>query len=323
MEKSLKEILDEILDEVEQELEEATTTGNVAGYQTPHAFSDKGKKDKKRKKKIATALGYSVVGGDVNNINEDKFKAKGYKPKDAFGARIVRAIHNNIVASDVQDLKREGDDNAKILEKGKAFLDMAQNGIKAAFKFKYQIHPDVDFPMRKMRGSNYMWFKSREDMEKYLKTFLSDLKKLDKMISIFKKKPTLKAQDAIVKTWRREIMIGSSRTGNMADAIMQSANNGQSVYKEDINEAKVKRPVNRWLELKNDDTMHPHKKMAMGLKELKYQLREVEKFFNWYNKIKTMNELDSQNYWKRTNKHIYTIKEKLIKIAKTIQEIEK
>ena len=157
MEKNLKEILDEILDEVQKELDEATTTGNVAGYQTPYAFSDKGKKDKKRKKKIATALGYSVVGGDVNNINE----------------------------------------------------------------------------------------------------------------------------------------------------------------------AKVKRPVNRWLELKNDESMHPHKKMAMGLKELKYQLREVEKFFNWYNKIKTINELDSDKYWKRTNRHIYTIKEKLIKIAKTIQEIEK
>jgi hypothetical protein len=69
--------------------------------------------------------------------------------------------------------------------------------------------------------------------------------------------------------------------------------------------------------------MHPHKKMAMGLKELKYQLREVEKFFSWYNKIKTMNELDSQNYWKRTNNHIYKIKERLINIAKTIKEIEK
>jgi len=156
MEKSLKEILDEILDEVQKELDEATTTGNVDGYQTPYAFS-KGNKHKKRKKKIATQLGYSVVGNDIDNINE----------------------------------------------------------------------------------------------------------------------------------------------------------------------AKVKRPVNRWLELKNDESMHPHKKMAMGLKELKYQLREVEKFFNWYNKIKTINELDSDKYWKRTNRHIYTIKEKLIKIAKTIQEIEK
>ena len=90
-----------------------------------------------------------------------------------------------------------------------------------------------------------------------------------------------------------------------------------------VDEAKVKRPVNRWLELKNDETMHPHKKMAMGLKELKYQLRETEKFFNWYNKIKTMNELDSNQYWKRTNNHIYKIKERLINIARTIQEIEK
>ena len=156
MEKNLKEILDEILDEVQKELDEATTTGNVDGYQTPYAFS-KGNKHKKRKKKIATQLGYSVVGDDIDNINE----------------------------------------------------------------------------------------------------------------------------------------------------------------------AKAKRPVNRWLELKNDESMHPHKKMAMGLKELKYQLREVEKFFNWYNKIKTINELDSDKYWKRTNNHIYTIKEKLINIAKTIQEIEK
>jgi len=92
---------------------------------------------------------------------------------------------------------------------------------------------------------------------------------------------------------------------------------------ESVNEAKVKRPVNRWLAIKNDETKHPHKKMAMGLKELKYQLAETQKFFNWYNKIKTMNELDSSDYWKRTNKHIYKIKERLINIARTIQEIEK
>ena len=91
--------------------------------------------------------------------------------------------------------------------------------------------------------------------------------------------------------------------------------------RESINEAQVKRPVNRWLELKNDESMNPHKKMIMGLKELKYQLREVEKFFNWYNKIKTINELDSDKYWKRTNRHIYTIKEKLIKITKQYRRL--
>ena len=90
-----------------------------------------------------------------------------------------------------------------------------------------------------------------------------------------------------------------------------------------IGEGKVKRPVNRWLELKNDESMHANKKLAVGLKELKYQLAEVEKFFSWYNKIKNINELDSSEYWKRTNGHIYKIKERIINIARTLQEIEK
>ena len=153
MENNLSKFIEEIIQEVQTELDEATTSANVAGYQTPMAFSDDSEKDKKLKKKIATALGMKLVGK--------------------------------------------------------------------------------------------------------------------------------------------------------------------------VNESKTKSPVNRWLELKNDESMHPHKKMAMGLKELKYQLAETQKFFNWYNKIKTMNELDSSDYWKRTNKHIYKIKERLINIVKTIQEIEK
>ena len=89
-----------------------------------------------------------------------------------------------------------------------------------------------------------------------------------------------------------------------------------------VGEAKVKRPVNRWLELKNDQSRSPNQKLAMGLKELKYQLAEVEKFFNWYNKIKTMNELSKDTYWKRTNRHIYNVKERLINIANSIKELD-
>lgn len=96
------------------------------------------------------------------------------------------------------------------------------------------------------------------------------------------------------------------------------------ISRSSIGESKepVKR-TNRWLELKNDDTMHGHKKLAVGLKELKYQLAEVEKFLGWYNKLKNINELDSDNYWKRTNNNIYKIKERLVNIVKKLQEIEK
>jgi len=47
MNENLRDLLDELIQEIQNELEEATTTGNVAGYQTPKAFSDKGKSDKK------------------------------------------------------------------------------------------------------------------------------------------------------------------------------------------------------------------------------------------------------------------------------------
>ena len=83
-----------------------------------------------------------------------------------------------------------------------------------------------------------------------------------------------------------------------------------------------KRPVNRWLELKNDETRTPNQKLALGLKELKYQLAEVEMFFRWYNKIRSMNELNKDKYLKRTNTHIYKIKERLINIVNSIKELD-
>ena len=59
-------------------------------------------------------------------------------------------------------------------------------------------------------------------MEKYLKKFLSDLKNLDKMITAYMKKPTLKAQQQIVNVWRNEIMVSSNKIDGMAYGIMQS-----------------------------------------------------------------------------------------------------
>ena len=45
-----------------KQVEEATTTGNIAGYNTPMAFSDKSKKSKKKKKKNSeNSTGYKTV----------------------------------------------------------------------------------------------------------------------------------------------------------------------------------------------------------------------------------------------------------------------
>ena len=65
---SLKDL---ILDAKYEDIEEATTTGDVAGYGTPFAFSDGGKKSKKKKKDISTnSTGYEIVE-NINLIKEE------------------------------------------------------------------------------------------------------------------------------------------------------------------------------------------------------------------------------------------------------------
>ena len=48
----IKALTEEILDE--EDLDEMTATGNVDGYSTPFAFTGKNKKNKDKKKKVAT-----------------------------------------------------------------------------------------------------------------------------------------------------------------------------------------------------------------------------------------------------------------------------
>ena len=260
-EQNLKKYIAELIQEVEKELEEATTTANVDGYQTPHAFSRK--KDKERTRKNATQLGYELVDDDVDNITEAGLKG-------------TENIPSNKKLSQLSDT-----DKLKIVQ-----------GTGNLISFKIP-----------------SWSKDKKW------TVISSGK-------IVKKK-NLNGETIFFLQGKGGI-IKASPTYPSVKELLDGVNwDTMELRRESVNEARIKRPVNRWLELKNDETMHPHKKMAHGLKELKYQLAETEKFFTWYNKIKTMNELDSTNYWKRTQNHIYKIKERLINIAKTLQEIEK
>mgnify|MGYP001276601485 CR=1 FL=1 len=64
MENKLRKLIRKIVRETlkDKELEEATTTGNVEGYDTPMAFSDGGKKSKRKRKEYSTSsTGYKLV----------------------------------------------------------------------------------------------------------------------------------------------------------------------------------------------------------------------------------------------------------------------
>jgi len=86
----LKEIIREL---IKRELDEASTSAATPGYQTPYAFSGGRKKDKKKKKNIATnSTGYSKVNeGRYHDYRNDE----SLNPKQKIG-RSMREVRDSL-----------------------------------------------------------------------------------------------------------------------------------------------------------------------------------------------------------------------------------
>lgn len=93
-------------------------------------------------------------------------------------------------------------------------------------------------------------------------------------------------------------------------------------YVDYINQATGYKRVNenRWLELKNDESS-PKQKIGRGISNINKQLSEIETFLNWYGKIKKENDLHSNQYWKRTQKNLFKIRERLNTIVTQITKL--
>ena len=75
-EKHLRELVREV---IRKELDEMTTTGAVAGYETPNAFRGKSAKNKKKIKDIAEKLGWKLTkrGQEALNRKVDEMISEG------------------------------------------------------------------------------------------------------------------------------------------------------------------------------------------------------------------------------------------------------
>ena len=76
LKKLIRSFIEEIISEQEKELSEINTTGNIDGYQTPHAFAGTDEDEhKKRIKDKAEVFDYKSTENTKNNavkINEGK-----------------------------------------------------------------------------------------------------------------------------------------------------------------------------------------------------------------------------------------------------------
>jgi hypothetical protein len=77
---------------------------------------------------------------------------------------------------------------------------------------------------------------------------------------------------------------------------------------------------NRWLELKRDESS-PKQKIGRGISHVNKQLSEIETFLRWYGKIKKEGNLNSDQYWKRTQKNLFRIRERLNNIVTQISKL--
>ena len=77
---------------------------------------------------------------------------------------------------------------------------------------------------------------------------------------------------------------------------------------------------NRWVALKKEDGS-AKSKIGKGITSIKQQLGEVEKFVNWYSKLKNENGVTKGDYYKRTHKSLHKIKERLMNLSEKIRTL--
>jgi hypothetical protein len=85
-----------------------------------------------------------------------------------------------------------------------------------------------------------------------------------------------------------------------------------------VDDAEKTLKENRWLAIKKEEGS-PKAKIGKGISSIHQQLSEVEKFVNWYSKLKTENGLKKEDYYKRTHKSLNKIKERIMNLSEKVR----
>lgn len=80
---------------------------------------------------------------------------------------------------------------------------------------------------------------------------------------------------------------------------------------------------NRLQQLRKETERTPKQKIGQGIRELRTQIQEIEKFVEWYGKIKAENDLSGDQFWERTKKHIGKMNERLKSLREKITQLRK
>ena len=278
--------------EKDEELDEASTTASAGAanpmgtgiyYDTPKAFSGKRKKDKKKRKKIATAGGYKPVNEKMRPAVKNLLKQKGYGP-------IFQAIDNSkrqfkqmkYSRGEIQDtlIGMFGSEDPKILQKIKESINESQPF--ADFTQFPKLSRAQQESLDELFGfaESYQIYNAFEkDPKKFIKT-------LDDMANI--RKASNKKPKGV------------------------NFNKGKKQFVKE----------GRYHDWRNDESMTPKQKIGRSMREIRDALNELDKTVKMNLKLKTELKMKSEDYWKNTHKALTKISERLVKMANKVGNLK-
>ena len=284
----------EIVKRHKREVDEVSTTatagtypGGPGHYFTPFAFSGGRKKDKKKRKKIATAGGYKPVNESQPFADFPQFpklsRAQQESLDELFGFAESYQIFNSF-NSNPKKFVQTLDDMAKIRKasnkqpKGVNFNKGKKEFVKEVSKQEVNALRNLvkgignlkkDFSKATKVGDRELM---KKDYNKHYETLLDAEKAMVQLMQFFKTKE----------------MLGEGR-------------------------------YHDW---RNDESMTPKQKVGRSMREIRDALNELDKTVKMNLKLKTELKMKSEDYWKNTHKALTKISERLVKMANKIGNLK-
>ena len=277
----------EIVKRHKREVDEVSTTGTAGTYPggpghyfTPFAFSGGRKKDKKKRKKIATAGGYKPVNESQPFADFPKLpklsRAQQESLDELFGFAESYQIFNSF-NSNPKKFVQTLDDMAKI-RKASNKQPKGVNFNKGKKEFVKEVTQQEVSALEKVHKS----------LEKIRKDYL-------KIYNIGDK--TLK--DRQYNDYYEYILTAEKDIGKLANFFRTKQRLGEGRYHD-------------W---RNDESLTPKQKIGKSMREIRDALNELDKTVKMNLKSKTELKMKSEDYWKNTHKALTKISERLVKMA--------
>ena len=282
--------------EKDEELDEASTTASAGAanpmgtgiyYDTPKAFSGKRKKDKKKRKKIATAGGYKPVKESINEsqpfadfpqfpkLSRDQQESLDELFGFAESYQIFNSFNNN-PKKFIQTL----DDMAKIR--------------KASNKQP----KGVNFNKGKKQFVKEVTNKEINALKKFIKDFQKMQQQYWKIAQMGDKELTNTDYNKHYET----ILAATKSIVDLTKKMQSKKMLGEGRYHD-------------W---RNDESLTPKQKIGRSIREVKNSLNELDKTIKMNQRLKSELKVDSKDYWKTTHKALSSISERLVRLASRV-----